>query len=320
MAVPSRLAGGRSPVNPRCGPGLERCYFWGMGNSPNLARFAARPVVAGALVAAASVAAFALPACIDRSGTGPYVAPATDASTAGVDSGKPIAFDAGDAAASDDAAVADAAPGEADAGVDGGPCPIGLNETVTAWLHVTADNRRTVTVNGTIVDQTENEWSTPSLVPITLYRSPLRKNVIAIEGRNSSSQDGLDRGILADIEIGALDTDTGSDAGDAGAFPVASAHVLTNATWKIAKTVPATSNWTAVDYDDSAFGVAIAQGKNGVAPWGLLPGFDANAEWIWTFVSSGTTAEKVDVESAYARKAFYFDATGKVTDTKVACP
>src|SRR5512140_907221 len=132
-------------------------------------------------------------------------------------------YDAGPSPTVDSGAGVDArAPGDAGGSVDAGvdvavdaapACPIPVDATVPATIRFTADNERLVYLNGALVeDNSALGWQTVSQLPVALRRNPTVPNVLAIRGRNTSSQAGADRGILVELSWAGV----GGDAGDGG--------------------------------------------------------------------------------------------------------
>jgi hypothetical protein len=206
-----------------------------------------------------------------------------------------------------------------DAGPDTAPpCTIPIDATVEATIRFTADNERLVYVNGAVVeDDPSLGWPTVSALTVALHRNPRVANVIAMRGRNTSSQGGADRGIL--VELSALAGDAG--ASDAGADDAGSAVLLVSDTqWRVSgSAVDAGLGWTEIAYDDSAWSAATDQGPNGMAPWGAVLGPSTAPRWLWSY-DSATAATKPDQEDALFRRTFYLSADGKVLGAPGACP
>lgn len=78
--------------------------------------------------------------------------------------------------------------------------------------------------------------------------------------------------------------------------------LVSDATWKVAVGSSAPEGWQRLDFDDSTWRPAVAQGRLGVWPWQPVTGFAApsNAEWIWHYVSN----EGDDQTSAVFRRRF----------------
>lgn len=217
--------------------------------------------------------------------------------------------------------------GTTDAPVTPATCPIPIDATVSATLSLTVDNNRKLYVNGVLVDGTPYEWNTSTTQQVTLFRHPSKKNVIAIEGFNASSQGGHDRGILVDLVVGSAPdggTDAGADGGtdagaDGGALGVAFAHLVSDTKWKVSGTaLAADPSWFLLDAPETGFITAVAQGANGISPWGNVGAIDPSAQWIWSFDSS--VADKPNQEYVVARRSFWFDASGAITDAPASCP
>jgi hypothetical protein len=241
----------------------------------------------------------------------PFIACTDSASTtpgpSGIDSGAVTDHDA--AVAGDGASSVDSGPPPIDAGpadvTPPPPCPIGIDETITASVAITVDDYRKVYVNGALIADINHQWTTPTAHEVKLFRHPSKKNVIAVEGRNASSITGLDRGILVDVTWPAPD--------DAGLR-----HVRSDSTWRVSDTLAV--GWFDVAFADAAFVGAVEEGKNGVAPWGNVAIVDPDAKWIWTYDSNKDVSLKKNDETVYARKELYLDKTGDVATTPGACP
>jgi hypothetical protein len=207
---------------------------------------------------------------------------------------------------------------------DAATCPIGFDATVTAAMKVTADDYLRLWVNGVLVDDKQTTWGTVDTVTVTLFRSPLRKNVIAVEARNAFNAGGYDRGLLVDLGF-----DAGADAGPDSGVP----NVVTDPTWRIigestdggipdgglpdggAQGVAA---WFAPTFDDSKWNAATDEGAHGMSPWGSVFG-TSSARWLWSY-DSAAAGSKPTNEIVYFRKGFFLDTKGVPRDTQPACP
>jgi len=180
--------------------------------------------------------------------------------------------------------------------------------TRTSHLKITADNECDVYVNGTKVGSTDN-WSAAVTIDVSLFTYPGRKNVIAVRGTNTSSQDGNDRGIIGELTV------------DLNGGPAS--LVVTNSDWRTSATVPDVdaggADWTALDFDDSAWSAATEVASNGDPPWGAVFG-TSTAKWIWSAPIPASTSAKPDVETTYARRTFYFSLDGGTIAPTPACP
>lgn len=170
-----------------------------------------------------------------------------------------------------------------------------VTQTLIAHLMITADNECDVYVNGHAVGQTSS-WSSAVTIDVSLYVHPGRKNVVAVVGRNTSSQGGNDRGI-----IGQLTTTAGSTV-----TPI----LVTNSDWVVSQS-PGT-DWNLLDYDASTWIPAAEVANAGDAPWGNVMGAGSEAKWIWFAPIPNSTAEKPNQETTYSRRVFYFDFDGHV--------
>jgi len=180
--------------------------------------------------------------------------------------------------------------------------------TLTSHLRITADNECDVYVNGTMVGSTSN-WGVAVTIDVSLFVHPGRKNVIAVRGTNTSSQDGNDRGIIGQLTVDA----------DGGVAPL----VVTDKDWRTSATVPDVdaggADWTALDYNDAAWSVATEVASNGDPPWGAVFGTSA-AKWIWSAPIPPSTSAKPNLETTYARRTFYFSLDGASIASTPACP
>lgn len=183
---------------------------------------------------------------------------------------------------------------------------IPMTATLTSHLRITADNECEVFVNGTSVGMTTN-WGAPVTIDVSLFVHPGRKNVIAVRAANTSSQDGNDRGIIGELTVDA----------DGGVAPL----VMTNAAWRTSMSAPDAGavDWTALDFDDSAWSAATEVGSNGDPPWGAVFGA-STAKWIWSAPIPSSTSAKPNLETAYARRTFYFSLDGTTIAPAPACP
>lgn len=192
----------------------------------------------------------------------------------------------------------------ADAGPEVDPACATIPEDATRKVHlrITADNECDVFVNGSDVGSTSN-WQSPVTLDVSLYLYPGRINVIAVFGRNTSSQAGNDRGVIGELD----------DVTDGGAKVV----LVTDKTWR-SSTIEK-SGWPATLYDDSGWDQATEIANHGDPPWGALLG-TSTAKWLWTAPVPAATADKPDAENAFLRKAFYFGTDGTTLTDKPGCP
>ena len=238
----------------------------------------------------------------------------SDAGADRADTGSDVPAETGgagsDVASAPDVAADVAAEVAADVGADV-PAACGTiptTMTLTSHLKITADNECEVFVNGTSVGMTTN-WGAAVTIDVSLYVHPGRKKVIAVRATNTSSQGGNDRGMIGELTVDA----------DGGVAPL----VVTSASWRTATTVPDVdaggSSWTAVDFDDSAWVAATEIASNGDPPWGAVFGTSA-AKWIWSAAVPASTVDKPNLETAYARRTFYFSLDGTTIGATPACP
>lgn len=212
--------------------------------------------------------------------------------------------------------------------VDAGVCPIGIDDTVAATIKVTSDDFLKLYVNGVLVDDKTTTWGTVDTIPVTLFRHPSRKNVIAVAARNAYNQGGLDRGLLADMTVSFASADAGADASaDAGGDAGAPVQIVTDTSWKVEGEpadagVPAADagapDWTGLTFDDSAWSAPFDEGAHGISPWGSVFG-TSSAHWLW-FYDPAAASSKPANETMYARKTIYFTKSATAADAPSACP
>jgi hypothetical protein len=215
--------------------------------------------------------------------------------TAAPDVAPDVAADAGADAVADTGV-------DATAEVDPACAEIPTNATRTVHLRITADNECDVFVNGAAAGSTTS-WPSPVTLDVSLFVHPGRVNVIAVVARNTSSQGGVDRGIIGELD----------DLADGGSKVV----ILTDDTWKTSKVEA--SGWPALLFDDSGWANATVVGAHGDSPWGALLG-TSNAKWLWSAPVPASTADKPNLETAYFRKKFYFGTDGTTIASTPGCP
>lgn len=186
--------------------------------------------------------------------------------------------------------------------VDPACATIAADATRTVHLTITADNECDVFVNGTKAGSTTS-WSSPVTLDVSLFVHPSKRNVIAVKANNTSSQDGNDRGILGQLV-------SLSDGGS-------SLVLVTDEIWKTSKTEM--TGWSDLDFDDSAWSAATVIASHGDPPWGALFG-QSTAKWIWSALVPVATADKPDLETAYARRTFFFTTDGAGITDAPGCP
>jgi hypothetical protein len=198
----------------------------------------------------------------------------------------------------DSAGTGGAAGETAAAGAGGAPAEdprcaeVASDATVISHLKITADNECDVYVNGEPVGTTNN-WGAAVTLDVSLYVHPGRRNVVAVEARNTSSQGGNDRGL-----VGELTTTQGE---------LIAPLIVTNSQWRVSQT-PGES-WTLLDYDDSAWIPATEIATVGEGPWGQVIA-NTDVKWIWFAPIPSSPSDKPNLETTYARRVFYFDFDG----------
>jgi hypothetical protein len=186
-------------------------------------------------------------------------------------------------------------------------CPIAADETFDATLKISVDDKFKLHVNGTLVKEFDGTWGNVQTETIKLKKSPLQKNVIAVEGINAMNAGGLDRMIVVDITW---------TVGDAGATEH---HVVTDSTWKRGA-VPDGGTWTAIDFAETGWEPSTEEGTNGGTPYGAILG-TSTAKYIWSYDSATVdVGSKPANETVYFRKSFWVDKDGAPQTTPQACP
>jgi hypothetical protein len=191
-------------------------------------------------------------------------------------------------------AAGNAAEGGAggEAGEDPRCTEVPVNATVISHLKITADNECDVYVNGEPVGSTTS-WSSAVTIDVSLFLHPGRRNVVAVVGRNTSSQNGNDRGIVGELTTTVGETLT----------PL----IVTNDEWRVSQD-PGEA-WTSLDYDDSSWAFATEIATVGEGPWGQVIA-NTDVKWIWFAAVPESAGEKPNLEATYARRAFFLDFDG----------
>ncbi len=213
------------------------------------------------------------------------------------------ASDAGDAGDANDAR--DATPDVRDAGPDVAPplCPIALDATVNAVVRITTDDDYVLWLNGVLIDATPRLWTNPQTYTVPIFRHPIRRNAIAIQGTNRQNTSGPDRGIVMDLRF------------TAGA---SEARVVTDASWRLSSVLVA--GWNTASFDASAWTPAFVEGPYGMAPWGNVFGLPSTARWLWSFDSNLPANQKVVQQTVWIHRDFWVDLAGTVRDGPTPCP
>jgi hypothetical protein len=176
---------------------------------------------------------------------------------------------------------------------------------ITGTLRATTDDQLVLYVNGDLVDGAPHLWSDARQYTVTLHRDSSLRNAIAIAGSNEMNTDGRDRGVIADLRFT-------TEAGEQ--------RVVTNGDWRLSAT--ASSGWYETTFDVSSWPKAVSEGPYPENPWGTVfaPfGIDSTAEWLWSYDSNEPASAKVVAETVYARRDFYIDADGHVSDSPSLC-
>jgi hypothetical protein len=179
---------------------------------------------------------------------------------------------------------------------------IPVDATVTSHLKITADNECDVYVNGVSVGSTNN-WGSAVTIDVSLYVHPGRKNVVAVVGRNTSSQDGNDRGIVGELTTSVGDT--------------LASLIVTNAEWRVSQEPG--EDWVQLGYDDSSWPFAAEIATVGEPPWGQVIA-NTDVKWIWFAPIPASTADKPNLEATYARRVFFFDFDGSASSEPLCNP
>ena len=181
-------------------------------------------------------------------------------------------------------------------------CETDRAETIGASLVVSADDRYSLWVNGSLVDDEPHGWNEPHSYTVTLNRHPTQPNVIAIVASNLYGGDGLDRGVIA-----ALGVTPASDY----------VQLFTDGKWRVTDEEPDAS-WIDLDWDDSGWPFAVPIADYPDPPWNSIGGSFDGAKWIWSYVP-GLAVDKPATETIYLRRTFYITASGHIADTPERC-
>jgi hypothetical protein len=183
-------------------------------------------------------------------------------------------------------------------------CTIALDSTVAGTTRTSGDDNFELYVNGVLVKDFPGLWTEPQTDPVTLYRHPSKKNVIAVRASNVVKVVGADRMIILDL---------GFDAGGG------EKHVVTDATW-LRSPGGLETNWFAVDFAEANWTAATVVGTHGDPPWGAILG-TSTAKFLWSYDSAAVDqTTKPDAETVWFRKSFYLDLGGAPQSTPGACP
>lgn len=147
-----------------------------------------------------------------------------------------------------------------------GKCP------VCATVLLAADNGYTLYVNGAPVG-TGGDFRSAQVCTAALKSE--QPNVFAVSATNTGGPAGIIATILIEYTDGTSD------------------KIVTDTTWKTF-VGPVPAGFQNPSFDDSAWTASVAQGADGVAPWGLTtipPALDVSqTQWIWTSELSGGNA------------------------------
>lgn len=196
--------------------------------------------------------------------------------------------------------VADAEP--ADSGPSLPPCGRDFDAVGQAQLRITADDARTVYLNGSLQVPYVYGWGSPTNTGVPIYLHPRRPNALALHAENVFVISGYDRGVVAEL------TYTTSTA--------ITSSVITSSTTRVATATVA--DWTLAEFDDSAWDPATVQGPHGMAPWGDVLG-SSSAEWVWSYDSNLPAGNKPGAEDAFFRMRFYVHRDHRLYPYPEAC-
>lgn len=192
----------------------------------------------------------------------------------------------------------------ASSAASGGSCGIGYDETVTAKLRISADDQFALYAQGVFIEEPKADWTVVHAYPITLYRHPERRNTLAVRASNVFKVNGRDRGLVLALSVpsvGALDPQT----------------LYSDAAWRASPS--ASPGWEKPDTLPNGWPSAVTQAGDGAPPWGTVID-DPKAQWLWTYDSNQPIEAKIEKETNYFRRDFYFTVDGKLTDKAVTCP
>lgn len=186
-----------------------------------------------------------------------------------------------------------------DAGLSDVNCPIAVDARVSATLGITADDQRTVWLNGALIANTGAMWFEPSTHEVEVFTHPARKNVLAVLATNLQTIPSLDRGLLASLRVGP-------------------GVLITDASWRFAPDELTVIDWVTSGFDDASWGHPVEEAINGAQPWGPFADIDPRARWLWPYNSA--TTDKPGVEPVRFRRAFYVLLDGGISDAPGECP
>ncbi|KAK0239800.1 lectin [Armillaria nabsnona] len=175
---------------------------------------------------------------------------------------------------------------------------------VCATILIATDDLHTLYVNGAVVG---SGASFTSAQVYTVGLKPESNNVITVNGTNTGGPAALIATILVDYSDGTTET------------------FVSDASWKTLKAAPP-AGFANPSLDDSAWIAAVAQGKDGVYPWGqtALPrALDmTQSNWIWTGETNsagnapvGHRAFRKTITSPYGKGAVCAKVVITVDDT-----
>lgn len=160
---------------------------------------------------------------------------------------------------------------------------------------MTADDQCRLFVNGALVDSKTDTWWNVRTVDLSLRTG---HNSLGVEATNMWSQDGLDRGFIAELRIGSI-------------------VETTDTLWRVSPTLVA--GWETEGFDASGWRHALNEGRDGIQPYGKLLGSD-RAWWLWSYDSNKPVASKPNQETIWLRYDFWIEKDGTVSLSPVDCP
>ncbi len=150
-------------------------------------------------------------------------------------------------------------------------------------------------MNGVLLDAKTDKWWNVRSLDVTVRHG---RNSIAVEATNMWSQDGIDRGFIAELRVGW-------------------AIVSSGTTWKVSKVL--VPGWETATFDAKGWRWAVNEGLDGIKPYGSVLGSN-RAWWLWSYDSNVPVASKPDMETVWLRHDFWLEPNGALSDSPLGCP
>lgn len=166
---------------------------------------------------------------------------------------------------------------------------------VPGTMRFTADDQSRLFVNGSLVDTKSDKWWNVRTITLALH---VGHNSVAVEATNVWSQDGLDRGFIAELRVNTV---------------VESSDTL----WRVSKVFA--QGWENPSFDASGWHHAVNEARDGAKPYGSVLGSE-RAWWLWSYDSNEPTAKKAGMETIWLRYDFWIEPNGSVSTSLLDCP